>query len=84
VTDEEDVAAAGGEAERVERPAAQLGRRLGLEAERLAGEPRRFGGADLGAGQAGVDLGVRRRQRFTRRPCLALALRRQPAGVVVA
>ena len=37
--DQEDVAAAGGEREGVERAAAQLRGGLGLEPERLAGEP---------------------------------------------
>jgi hypothetical protein len=82
VADEEDVATPGGQGERVEGAAAELVCDLGLYLKRLAGEPSGVRGAHLWAGQAGVDLGAHRGERLSGRPCLALALGRQPAGGV--
>src|SRR5262249_43952033 len=61
--DQEEVAAAGGEGQRVET-AGQLRRDLGLDAVQLfASEPGGFRGAHLGAGQAGVEFGPKDHQR---------------------
>jgi hypothetical protein len=84
VADQENVAAPGGEGERVEGTAAEGRGRLRFEAERLAGQARRLRRADLGAGEAGVDLLVEHRQRSSRCPRLQLALGSEAARGVVA
>ena len=68
----------------VEVAAAQRLGHLGLDAERLAGEPGGLEGPDLGAREAGVDPHLELGQGGPGGPRLALALRRQPArGVVI-
>jgi len=83
VADQEYIAAAGGERERVEATAAQLRCRLGLYPQRLAGEAGGLRRPHPGAGQAGVDLGSQGGQRAAGGARLALSLRGQsPCRVV--
>ena len=62
VADQQAVAAPGGQLGRVEVAAAQGVGHLDLDPERLAGQSGGLFGADLGARQAGVDVGAERGQ----------------------